>query len=278
MKEYYSKRNGLLKRTLKLSINDLRDMFYSTYQYFYRKGAFNIAYSGVWNTIGGVNKQIVAPTMAPSPEVFFSIHLQEQDVWPIDEQYMCYSESTLFTVIEILYDHIGVYEPVTEKIECGNCRIEFAEHINNLLRFYSDGYYLEPSNGFVMKIPNIPLQEQLKCEGEHIPDNVFERMCSAAQSFYRFDSDMEAKKKAICTLADILENIREPLKETLNEEYQINKNDHDKLIFDIVNNFNIRHDKAGQYTGYSREIWYEWAMQYYMSVIIAYYKLDFERI
>lgn len=278
MKKYYAERMGLLTKSLKLSIGDLRDMFYMTYLYFCRKEAFNVAYRGVYQECGGVNRQILAPTMAPSPDVFFALKTQAQDIWPIEDAYLSYSENDLFTVMEILYDHIGVYNSATNKVECVQLQTEYAEHINNLLKCYGDGYYLEPTNGFVMKMPNIALKEQLQSECEHVPDDVLERMRSATQSFYRFDSDMETKKKAICTLADILENIREPLKETLNQEYQINKNDHDKVIFDVVNNFNIRHDKANQLKGYSRDIWYDWAMQYYTSVIIAYYKLDFERI
>jgi hypothetical protein len=137
------------------------------------------------------------------------------------------------------------------------------------LKFYGDGYYLEPANGFVMKMPNIALKEQLQSDCEHVPEDILERMRSASESFYRFDSDMETKKKAICSLADILESFREPLKQTLSQEYEINQNEHDKLIFEIVNRFNIRHDKADQLTGYSRDIWYEWAMQYYTSVIIV---------
>lgn len=277
MKKYYEERNGLLTNPMKLSLHNLRDMFYSTYLYFYKKGAFSVAYAGVREEVDGDTKQIISPTMAPSPDVYFAIRTHEKDAWLIDDRYHTYSENTLFTVIEILYDHIGFYNLETKKIDRDAVQSEYAEHINNLLKLYSEGYYLEPTNGFIMKIPNIALMEQLRDECEHIPTDILERMRSATESFYRFDSDMEAKKKAICTLADILENIREPLKETLNQEYQVSKNDHDKLIFEIVNNFNIRHDNVQQKTNYSRDIWYDWAMQYYTSVIIAYYKLSVER-
>lgn len=57
----------------------------------------------------------------------------------------------------------------------------------------------------------------------------------------------------------------------------INKNEHDRLIFNIVNSFNIRHNRADQKNDYSKEIWYDWMMQYYTSVIIAYYKLKKEK-
>ena len=51
------------------------------------------------------------------------------------------------------------------------------------------------------------------------------------------------------------------------------KDSKDRLIFGIVNEYNIRHNKADQKTDYSREIWYDWMMQYYTSTIITYCKL-----
>lgn len=102
---------------------------------------------------------------------------------------------------------------------------------------------------------------------------IYEQLATATEMYYRFDANQEQKKKAINILADILENEREEVKELLNAEYEIPKNDHDKLIFGIVNGFNIRHNRADQKSDYSKEIWYDWMMQYYTSVIITFYKL-----
>lgn len=278
MKEYYSERNGLLNKDFTINLNQLREMFLSTYEYFYNKKAFHGAFFGVFKNSAECRKQISPPLMSPSPDVFFSIKMQSHKIYPIDENYKRYDEATIFSVIEILYDYIGIYNFEIDEFEQEETQREYCELFNDILRFYGEGYYLEPKSGFIMKTPNIALQEQLSCDCEHIPNDILERMRSATKSFYRFDSDMEMKKKAICTLADILESVRNPLKEKLNQAYEINKDDHDKLIFDIVNNFKFRHDKAKQLTGYSRDIWYDWAMQYYTSVIIAYYKLDCRKI
>lgn len=140
-------------------------------------------------------------------------------------------------------------------------------------RSYKDGYYLERSNGFIMEMPNKALQEQLSYDGAELSEDVLEQLKSASRMYYRFDTDMEAKKKPINILADILEKVRDDLKETLNQEYDVSKNEHDRLIFGIVNEYNIRHNKADQKTDYSREIWYDWMMQYYTSTIITYCKL-----
>lgn len=275
MKRYYSERKGLIEKPLKLSISDLREMFYSTYIYFDKKKAFQTAFYGIEDDSEQINSTIVvAPRMSPSPDVYFTIRTQKLDAWPIDSENVgMYDESTLFTVIEILYDHIGKYNFITQKFEQKELQVEFLGHINNILKFYEDGYYLEPTNGFVMKMPNIALKAQLESNCEQVPDDVLEKMRSATKSYYRFNADLEIRKKAICTLADILEMVREQLKEILNREYEINKNNHDKLIFEFVNQYNIRHNDKKQYTEYSRDIWYDWAMQYYTSVIIAYYKL-----
>lgn len=45
------------------------------------------------------------------------------------------------------------------------------------------------------------------------------------------------------------------------------------MIFEIVNNYNIRHNNQRQKIGYSNGIWYDWMMPYYTSTIIAFYKM-----
>lgn len=280
MKEYYVKRNGLLNDKLNISLDELIQFFIQIYRYFYNKDCFEAAIKGVWRLIPYTNdqEQVLAPTLAPSPEMFFAVNLQSQDVWPIFEFAEGYDESTLFTVIEILYDHVGIYNYETDKFEKELVRQEYSEMINNALAMYKEGYYLEPKNGFVMNMPNKALKKQLEYSGEEMPSNVFEQLSTASEMYYRFESNLEEKKKAIAILADILENEREDLKTVLNEEYEIGKNEHDKLIFGVVNTYNVRHNRADQKTNYSRDIWYDWMMQYYTSTIITYYKLKVSRI
>ena len=110
-------------------------------------------------------------------------------------------------------------------------------------------------------------------DGFDLPGSIYEQLATATEMYYRFDANLEQKKKAINILADILESEREEVKDTLNAEYEVPKNEHDKLIFGIVNGYNIRHNRADQKNDYSKEIWYDWMMQYYTSVIIAFYKL-----
>lgn len=275
MKQYYSERTGLLAEAPTLKLKELREYFFGIYVYFLHQGCFESAFSGIWREHGHDDRtQVLPPTLAPSPEIFFFTKLNNNHVWPIPDCYEKYSEETLFSVIEILYDHIALFDFETLELENEAPRTEFVEHINNVLRFYGEGYYLEPTNGFIMLIPNESLRNQLSYDGADIPDTVLTQLTTATKMYYRFESNMEEKKKAINILADILELERKRLQDILNQEYQINKNKHDRLIFDTVNNCNIRHNKEKQLKDYNREIWYDWMMQYYTSVIIAFYKLS----
>ena len=275
MKKYYAERNGLIKKNLNIRLDELITFFGQTYRYFSNKGYFDCAENGIWRSIQYTNdgEQIIAPTLAPSPEIYFANQLQSSEIWPIWEHYEYYTEEILFTVIEILYDHIATYDYTNSELKKEEPKRELAGHINNILKMYCDGYYLEPQNGFIMKLPNETLKQQLCYKGNEMTDEVYTKLSTATEMYYRFDSNMEMKKKAINILADILEGEREDVKNLLNDEYEINKNDHDKLIFSIVNGFSIRHNRTNQKEGYSKEIWYDWMMQYYTSVIIAYYRL-----
>ncbi len=278
MKQYYIERNGLIESSVRLSLDEINNYFIDIYRYFDTKGYFECALKGIWKPIPFSDdvEQILPISLAPSPTVFFTTHIQNKCVWPIYEYAQYYSEKVLFTVIEILFDHIAVYDYKKSQLNKSGPQTEFAQHINNILKMYNGGYYLEPTNGFIMKTPNEALKQQLSYKGQEVPDEVFEKLTTASSMYYRFDSTMEAKKKAINILADILESEREPLKNLLNTEYGMPKNEHDKLIFGIVNSFSIRHNRADQKNKYSKEIWYDWMMQYYTSVIITYYKLKIQ--
>ncbi|WP_339221829.1 hypothetical protein [Paenibacillus sp. FSL W7-1332] len=272
---YYAERKNMLDKDFSLSLVDLKKYFYQTYKYFDDKGFFTVAFYGVTKEERYHGSyQVLAPTMSPSPEIFFINHLNSTDILPILDNYEYYKEAELFTIIEILYDHIGYYDFEKDQVIMEEPKNEFATHINNLLKRYDNGYYLDEKHGFIMEQPNEALKEMMHSEVPvSMAENVYEQLTTATKMYYRFDSNLEQKKKAINILADILEPIRNELKDLLNDEFNIHKNDHDKLIFGVVNTFQIRHDNDKQFKEYSKPIWYDWMMHYYSSVILTYYRL-----
>ena len=273
--EYYKKRNGLLQNFISINVDDLKRYWLEIYKYFQEKGYFKLAETGVRQA-----NHIYEPQFAPSPEQYFLLHLGKKGMWPIEENLSKYTLEDIFTVIEMYYNKIanckwaenedGEYDWI---IETQQPRSEYSQYVNNILKLYKEGYYLELEHGFIMSTPNEALRNQLEGKHTEIPDEIYERLKSACNDFYRFNSTEEGKRKAIASLADILEQIRQELQDVLNSEYGIDKKKHDACIFNIVNNFYIRHDNKNQKKSYSQEIWYDWMMQYYTSTIITYYRL-----
>lgn len=274
--KYFIERNNLLNNNFSLDLQQLKKYFFQTYRYFEERGFFEVAFSGVFkkDPYSYREKQVLPPSMSPTPEIYFMNHLRKTKIYPIFEFYQKYTEEELFSVIEILFNHICFYDDEKNEYISTDAQEEFATHMNNLLRFYKGGYYLDTKYGFILEQPNDAVVELLNTK---IPNEteeiVVEQLKTAMRMYYRFDANAESKKKAINILADVLEPLREELKILLNEEFGVNKNNHDKLIFDVVNNYNIRHNNGKQLLHYNKAIWYDWMMQYYTSVILTYYRL-----
>ena len=94
------------------------------------------------------------------------------------------------------------------------------------------------------------------------PDNVESRVNSAVLKFRRYRSSIDDRRDAIRDLADVLEFLRPKLK------LVITKSDEGDL-FNIANNFGIRHHNESQKTDYDRAIWHSWLFYYYLATIHA---------
>lgn len=130
MKKYYIERHALLTKQLQIDFEELLQYFRQVYKYFCDKDYFKVAIGGVWRLIPYQDsEQVLPPSLLPSPEVYFATRLQNKEVWPIWQYLEEYDEQTLFSVIEILYDHIGVYNYETDEFENEAQKAEFTEQI-----------------------------------------------------------------------------------------------------------------------------------------------------
>jgi hypothetical protein len=73
---------------------------------------------------------------------------------------------------------------------------------------------------------------------------------------------MADRRDAIRDLADVLEFLRPQVKQVLTS-----KDERD--LFNIANNFGIRHHNEKQKTEYNKPIWYSWMFYYYLATIHA---------
>jgi hypothetical protein len=98
------------------------------------------------------------------------------------------------------------------------------------------------------------------------PENIENRINSAILKFRSYRSSQEERRDAVRNLADILEFLKPKLKLVLTQ-----KDESD--LFNIANNFGIRHHNDQQRTNYDKSIWYEWMFYYYLATIRATLKL-----
>jgi hypothetical protein len=202
--------------------------------------------------------------------------LRKENLWPIYNKCLDYSEDDLFDIVEFIYDYIskpidGWYHQYDDcwhynKFQKEIGQQEFRERINEVLRDYKDEYELSEKGEILVAIEP-GLDNLMDNEFSEIdPENIENRINSAKLKFRRYRSSQEERRDAVRNLADILEFLKPKLKLVLTQ-----KDESD--LFNIANNFGIRHHNDQQRTNYDKSIWYEWMFYYYLATIRATLKL-----
>ncbi|WP_086949827.1 hypothetical protein [Sphingobacterium sp. JB170] len=84
--------------------------------------------------------------------------------------------------------------------------------------------------------------------------------------FRRHKSTLEDRKDSIRELADVLEFLRPKIKTVLDGKDE-------KDLFNIANNFGVRHHNNQQKVEYDKPIWYSWMFYFYLATIHAILRL-----
>jgi len=202
-------------------------------------------------------------------------HLLRKDhLWPIESKIKKYTEDDLFDIIEFLYDLVS--EPIETQDayhSWGDCGWHYArfdktkgqniflKRINEILADYS--------TGFVMNLDGVILVKEMGGLGRiheaAVPtgsNRIRSKVEIASQKYLQSRSNLEERRIAIRELADILEELRTEAK-----SYLLNKDESD--LFNIANNYFIRHSNAKQKGNYDKDIWYSWTFYLYLSTIHA---------
>lgn len=187
------------------------------------------------------------------------------------------TEDHLFDALEFLYDYVskpgewgwrttetgwnyqdwGAYDE-----EAG--RTEFRTKANTFLADYRSGYELT-EEGVVLAFGTDGLQYIL--DAEIIPydeANVDSKVRNAITKWRNRHLSLEEKKEAIRELADVFEW----LKKTKGLSSVLDRKD-ESAIFDVANNFGIRHHNPEQKTNYDRAIWFSWIFHFYLATYHA---------
>lgn len=268
-KQYYSVRTGKNKNFSGFNFDIIRRLFSDLYSELKEAGHFQECF-GYYCVDAG----FVPGSLGENIDAQIYRLLRKDNLWPIKDKISDYSEDDLFDVIEFLYDHIskpvktdGVYHSWNQcgwhysKFYKNAGQSEFLQKLNEILGEYDTGFKID-KNGLILVNDDSGLSNIYSACVPTTRNDIKTKLDLAVQKYRESRSSLETRRIAIRELADILEMLRPEVKKYLHE-----KDDGD--LFNIANNFSIRHANDKQKINYDRDIWYSWMFYFYLSTIHA---------
>lgn len=265
-KRYYSQRTG--KKNMEMDFIALRKIFFSVYREFSDRAFFDEYLDDYCPDTGG-NSGKVGDVSA-----YILRKLRKDNLWPIYEKWESFAEEDIFDLIEFLFDHISApidkdtnyhsfYNHTHYKyFDQEKGREEFRDVINEILNDYGPGYEIG-ANGEIYTLVQEEFRPLLTAS---VPtddqDNIESKITKAVDKFRRYGSTLEERREAVRSLADCLEYLRKDIEKVIAK-----KDDAD--LFNIANNFGIRHHNDKQKTNYESAIWLSWMFYFYLATIHA---------
>ncbi|MEE8153147.1 MAG: hypothetical protein V3T76_08985 [candidate division NC10 bacterium] len=265
-REYYSTRQGR-SEGVRLSLEEASSLLVNVFEALEGEGAFQKAFG--YDCVDGGTKGFVGR----DPGAYFHRKLRKPGLWPIREAAQDYTEDDLFDVIELLHDLVA--KPLNGRYhsyaDCGwhysefdeeAGRLGYRDEVNRFLGDYDSGFQIS-EDGEVIRLAPDGLEDLVQTPLVTAdPTNVDERVQSAIRKFRRRGSTPEDQLDAVRDLAAVLEFLRPKAKQVL-----ATKDEAD--LFNIANNFAIRHHNERQLSQYDREVWLPWIFYYYLATIHA---------
>lgn len=264
--QYYSERNNKFHITKKNDLEDLKADFHEFYLDFLEHGYFQEYLGASWP--GGHHLGKIGTDIASR----IKREINKDNLYPIENNLQNYTEEDLFDIIEFLYrytskgekfkpmsdiDYFWVYSNFDEEVG----KKEFRENINLVLRRYNNGYELN-KGGEIVRLANPGIELLIKND---IPvmtkGSVAEKINLAISKFINRKAIESNLHDAIRDLAGVLEYLRADIKKYLN------KSDESDL-FNIANNFGIRHHNQKQKMDYDTVLFHEWMFHSYLATIM----------
>lgn len=190
-----------------------------------------------------------------------------RDLYPFSKVSEREDDGSLLSLIEFLYDSVA--KPTSSRFHgymgCGlhvqdadteAGRAEFLPRVNALLARYQAPLVLRPE-GEIWELPPIGMEDVVP---EPTGDSsIDDRVASARRAFLLRGATRDDKRHAILDLAAVLERHRDLVKE------QLLKGD-EAAIFNIANNYGLRHHNEKQKVDYSDEFM-DWIFYNYLNLI-----------
>lgn len=265
MRRYYSSRI----ETKKISLSQVYQMLGSVYRLLRSKEFFREK-TGI-SIVGSESGEF-------KEKAHILLHFQP---FPIDEWYDHeINEDNVFSFIEFMFDNISMpgevatfednegYSYRDYVYDTQLAQKELRDLVNSFLVLYKEGFELNEF-GEIVSIGENGLRMILNADiTPYNKENVDDKVLDAISIWKKRKSSIADRKRAIQELADVFEW----LKKTGKLDKVLNKKD-ESDIFNIANNFGIRHHNQKQKTNYDVNIWYSWIFHFYLASYHAVIKM-----
>lgn len=264
-RDYYSVRTGKISPEQEINFEVLKKCFLLTYRKLHTDGYFQ-KYFGIDCTDGYIEGDLGGEI-----DAIVFINLRKDNLWPVVKNLPNYTEDDFFDMLEFLHDHCskGLNGYHHNWNECGYHYEEFndlegqkyfRELLNPILREFQNGFEIS-EKGEILILSDAGLSNLFEADiPEKDQENITDKMNEAIIKFRRHRSTLEDRRSAVRELVDVLEFLKPEIKKTLNRKDETD-------LFNIANNFGVRHHNAGQQTEYDKSIWYSWMFYFYLATI-----------
>lgn len=261
---YYSQRKGTNPNLSGLPLADVIDLFVRVFEQLREDGYFDEAFGYECVDAGDIEGNVRDIPL----EMLLSI--RKKGLWPLHAAAQFYSEDDFFDVIEFL--HVHVSKPIDgNPHNYGGCgmhwntfnkadgQLEFRKKINSVLSHYVGGFEFS-KDGEILQRPEAGFEQIFEADIPTEDRSVADRLTAATLSYRRHGSTLDDRRRAVCDLSDVLEYLRPQVKSLLTSSDESD-------LFNIANNFGLRHHNDKQKTSYDTGIWLSWMFYFYLATI-----------
>ncbi len=263
-RQYYSQRKGTNPNLKGLPLRDVVDLFVRVFSQLRADGYFDEAFGFTCVDAGEIDGKI------RDPELEMLLTVRKKGLWPVPEKALTYKEDDFFDVLEFLYQHVS--KPIDGAMhsynQCGMHwetfnqalgRVEYRTKVNAVLTHFERRFELS-AEGEVLQRPEAGFEPIFDADLPSSDSNVLSRVNAATLRYRRHGSTVDDRRQAVRDLADVLEYLRPKVKSFLTSADE-------KDLFNIANNFGVRHHNDKQRTAYDTGIWLSWMFYFYLSTI-----------
>jgi len=262
--EYYSQRKGTNPNLAGLPLPDVVELFVRVYDQMREDDYFDEAFGFECVDAG----HVVGKVRDIELEILLAV--RKKGLWPIHAQGPHYVEDDFFDTVEFLFQHVS--KPIDgthhswnncgmhwETFNKAQGQAEYRERVNVVLSHYAKPFELSPS-GEVLHKPEAGFEQIFDADIPSKDSNVVNRINAAVLRYRRHGSTADDRRQAVRDLADVLEYLRPKVKSLLTSADE-------RDLFNIANNFGIRHHNDQQKTAYDSSLWLSWMFYFYLATI-----------